>query len=130
MARVEDKYIVAKGREWLMSGRPDLLELPHAHVFSIYIHDAKQFDSRREAKKRARKVGGTVWVFNPVTGKREECVSAVPPGAKCDTCRKWTPYDGVCRNPDSENYRVPVSMEDVCDEWGDKEDGRKGRVDP
>lgn len=129
MATIQDKYIVGKGREWLKSSRPDLLALPQASLFSIYVHDAKQFDTRREAKRAARKIGGTVWQFNPVTGKRTEMVVVIPPGAKCDNCRKWTPYDGICRNPESEYYREPVSMEDVCEEYGNKADGRERQAD-
>ena len=120
MARVEDKYIVGKGREWLKSSRPDLLQLPESILFSIYIHDAKQFDTRREARRKARKIGGTVWQFNPATGNKTEVVVTIPKGAKCDNCRTWTPYDGVCKNTESEYYREPVSMDDVCEEWEGK----------
>ena len=124
-----DKYVVRKGKEWLMSSRPDILELPHKHVFSVYVNDAKRYDTRREARRMARRIGGTVYTFNQATGRYAECVVVIPKGAKCDNCRKWTPYDGICRNPDSEMYREYVSMDDVCEEWEDKADGREGQVD-
>ena len=129
MVKVPDQYIVGKGGQWLKSSRPDLLRVPTDNLWRIYVHDAKRFNTRQEAKRKARMVGGTIWLFNPATGSKSEIVSAIPPGAKCDNCRKWTPFDGVCRNPESENYREPVSMEDVCEEWEDKEHGREGQAD-
>lgn len=129
MVIVEDKYIVGKDGRWMKSSRPDLLRIPTGNLWSIYVSDAKRFDTRQEAKRKARMVGGSVWRFNPATCTKTEVVTVIPEGAKCDNCRKWTPFDGVCRNPDSEYYREPVSMEDVCDEWREREDGRKGQSD-
>ena len=129
MVRVADQYIVGKNGKWLKSSRPDLLRVPTDGLWSIYVHDAKRFNTRQEAKRKARMVGGTIWLFNPATGSKSEIVSVIPPGAKCDNCRKWTPFDGICRNPESEYCREPVSMEDVCDEWEEKEHGRKRQTD-
>lgn len=120
MARVEDKYIVSKGNQWLKQVRRDLLPLPVSYGFSASIYDAKQFKTRQEAKRSARRIGGKIWLFNPATGARQEIISQVPSGAKCDDCKGYTPYDGVCRDPDSEYYREAVSMDDVCEEWKEK----------
>ena len=120
MARVEDKYIVSKGNQWLKQVRRDLLPLPMSYGFSTSTYDAKQFKTRQEAKRLARKIGGEIWLFNPATGARNRVINQIPPGAKCDDCKGYTPYDGICRSPDSEFYREPVSMEDVCDEWRGK----------
>jgi len=112
-----DKYVVRKGKEWLMSSRPDLLELPHKHVFSQYVNDAKRFETRKEARRKAKMIGGTVWTFNPVTGKHAESVIQIPAGAKCDNCYGYRPITGLCLNGDSEYYGVPVSMDDICEDW-------------
>lgn len=120
MARVEEQWIVRKGKEWLMSSRPDLLTLPHAHIFSLYVYDSRRFSNRSDAKRTARKIGGTVWKFIPATGRYEEWLPKIPKGAKCDTCAGYTPYNGVCRNPESEYYKEPVGMNDLCDEWREK----------
>ena len=123
MVKVPEFFIVRKDGLWLVSGRPDLLQLPNSHTFSQYTYDAKKFNSRYEAKRKARKIGGEVWKFIPALGKTELVTVKPPEGAKCDNCRKWTPFDGICRNPESENYRDPVSMENVCDDWEGKSGG-------
>ena len=112
-------FIIRKGREWLKSSRPDLLEIPYAHLFSGYLYDAKEFETRKEALRTAKRIGGEVWRFFRVTGKRELVWTPPPKDAKCDNCRKYTGYDGSCKNPESEYYKVPVSLSDVCDEWSD-----------
>jgi hypothetical protein len=117
MVKVADKFIVSKGKEWLMCDRQDFLELPHSHVYSIYVYDAKKFDTRLEAKRYARKVGGKVWTFNQATGNRKELVSTVPVDADCDKCLWYRPWDGTCRNPESEYYKEPVSYQDICEDW-------------
>ena len=53
MARVEDKYIVSKGNQWLKQVRRDLLPLPMSYGFSTSTYDAKQFKTRKEAKTLA-----------------------------------------------------------------------------
>ena len=121
MARIVEKYIVGKGREWLKSSRPDLLEIPMGNLFSVYLNDAKEFDTRKEAKQKAKKVGGEVWLFIRVTGYHEKVWTNPPDGAKCGGCRRYTGWDGECKNPNSEHYRVPVSVEDSCDEWEEPE---------
>ena len=128
MVKIPEVYVVGKGTEWLMSSRPDILQIPHAHIFSRSIYDAKKMDLLKDAKRLAKKVGGEVWKFIPATGKKEKIdFRALPAGAKCDNCRTWTPYNGVCRNPESEYYHTAVSMKDVCDEWEAKEDGGEER---
>lgn len=123
MVKVHEKYIVRKDGKWLKSSRPDIISIQIAHLFSEYLYDAKEFTFRRDAKRTAAKVGGEVWSFVRVTGEHHLVWRQPPADAKCDTCSKWTPFDGVCRNQQSENYREPVSMEDVCDEWEDKCNG-------
>ena len=120
MAEIVMQYIVRKDKRWLMSGRPDVLDMPPAHVFSPSMYDAQRFDRRADASRAARRIGGTVYKFWPALGKFEAYTAELPCGAKCDNCRMWRPYDGVCRHPDSEYYRTQVSMNDVCDEWGKK----------
>lgn len=121
MAKIREKYIVRKGHGWLKSSRPDLLEMPVSNMFSPYMYDAKEYDTRKEAKKAALKIGGEVWAFIRVTGWKELSWRKPPEGAVCDTCRKYTGYDGQCKNPLSEYYRTGVSIVDVCDEWTGKE---------
>ena len=120
MVTVADKFIVGKDREWLKCTRPDILKLPHDHVYSISPYDAKKFDTRQEARRYARKIGGKVWTFNPATGNRTESVKAVPEGANCDKCRWYNPIDGTCRNPESEYYKEQVSYQDICEDWSVK----------
>lgn len=117
MVMVADKFIVSKGKEWLKCTRPDILELSHDHVYSISAYDAKKFDTRQEAKRYARKIGGKVWAFNPATGNKTEIVNVVPEGANCDKCKWYRPLDGTCRNPESEYYKEPVSYQDICEDW-------------
>ena len=130
MAKIEEFFIVGKGRDWLISNRPDVLRLPNAHIWSQHIYDAKRFENRRDARKKAREVGGKIWLFCPATGKKSEVTVTLPEGAVCDTCRGYTPYDGICRKPESEYYREPVSYMGVCEEWEEKDRGRAGREDP
>ena len=126
MAKLPEQFIIGKGREWLMSSRPDILELPHSHVWSRYTYDAKRFEDRREAKRKARAVGGAVFRFDFLNGKTELIQQKIPEGAVCDSCHWWSGWDGLCRNGASENYRAPTSMNDVCEEWEDK-NGRKNK---
>ena len=117
MARIVEKHIVGKGQEWMKSSRPDLLEIPMGNLFSVYLNDAKEFDTRKEAKQKAKKVGGDVWLFIRATGYHEKVWTNPPDGAKCGGCRRYTGWDGECKNPHSEHYKTPVSVEDSCDEW-------------
>lgn len=117
MVKVADKYIVSKGKEWLKCDRNDLLNLSHDHVYSNSVYDAKQFDTIFDAKRKARKIDGKIWSFNPATGSRTEIICRIPEGAKCGLCRWDTPMNGNCRNPVSEYYREAVSCDDVCEEW-------------
>ena len=121
MARVVEKYIVRKGRDWLRSSRPDLIDIPIANLFSVYLNDAKEFDTRKDAKKTAKKVGGEVWLFVRATGRHELVWQKPPDGAVCGGCRRYAGWDGECKNPHSENYRTPVSTKDSCDEWEEPE---------
>ena len=121
MARIVEKFIVRKGRDWLRSSRPDLIDIPIANLFSVYLNDAKEFDTRKDAKKTAKKVGGEVWLFVRATGRHELVWQKPPDGATCGTCRKYAGYDGECKKPESEFYRVPVSITDCCDEWEGQE---------
>lgn len=123
MVKVQETYIVRKDGKWLKSSRPDIIEIPIAHLFSGYLYDAKEFIFRKDAKRTAKKVGGEVWRFVRITGKHELVWRMPPEGAKCGTCRKYAGYDGECKKPESEYYRVPVSMEDCCDEWEGRADG-------
>ena len=116
----EDKYIVEKAGKYLITTRPDLLGCDLSRVFRESVYDAKRYDTAKEANRTAKKVGGTVWRFNPATGNKQRITPQIPDNAKCDPCRKYIPFDGSCRNPDSEFYREPVSMEDVCEEWKEK----------
>lgn len=130
MAKVERFYIVGKDGKWLKSSRPDVIEIPYSNLFSIYVNDAKRFEERperkRAAKKLARRVGGDVWLFCPATCSKELIWTRPPEYARCDNCQTYAGYDGECKNPESEFYRTPVSIEDVCDEWRERKDGRKG----
>ena len=116
----EDKYIVEKAGKYLITTRPDLLGCDLSRVFRESVYDAKRYDTAKEANRAAKKIGGAVWRFNPVTGNKQRITHQIPDNAKCDTCGKYVPFDGSCRNPDSEFYREPVSMEDVCEEWKEK----------
>ena len=129
MVIAEDKYIVGKDGQWMKSSRPDLLRISTGNLWSIYVNDAKRFNTRQEAKRKARMVGGVIWRFNPVTGKLKEATVTIPAGAKCDSCGRYALWDGTCRSPESEYYREPVSFEDVCDEWEGKANGREGQAD-
>jgi len=115
---IPDVYIVGKGKEWLISYRPDILQMPHNHMWSKYMWDAKKFQSCKDARKRAKQYGGEVYRFNSVSGKAEPVKHTVP--EICDTCRRYTPLDGTCKNKHSEYYMVPVGTKDSCDEWEDR----------
>lgn len=115
-----EKYIIRKDNCWVKSSRPDLLDLQIPNLFSQYLYDAKEFDTRREAKKAAMKIGGEVWLFDRITGRKELAWRKPEEGARCDTCRKYAGYDGECKNPKSEYYRIYVGINDVCDEWTEK----------
>ena len=123
MARAREMFIVGRGKLWMISSRPDLLELPQSHLWSQYAWDAKKFDNRAEAKRKARKVGGAVYSFNMANGKTELLKQKIPEGAVCDTCRGYRPWNGVCNNPESEYYGTNVSYQDVCEDWGGKASG-------
>jgi len=111
--KVPEYYIIGKNKEWLI--RVD--RTAHNHVWSKYLWDAKKFDNYLEAKLRAREMDGELYRFSQITGKAERIVHEIPESAHCDNCKYYTPYDGVCRNPNSEIYRVPVSYHGRCEEW-------------
>jgi hypothetical protein len=118
MGKTTEKFIVGRGRLWLKNGRPDLDTILGGCNWSQYVSDAKKFDCRQEAKRKARKVGGVVYRFYPFTWKVELLQQKIPEGAVCNTCRGYRAWDGTCINPESEYYRVNVSYQDVCEEWG------------
>lgn len=126
MVKVPEVFVVRKGREWLQSSRPDLIGAKLEYIWSPYLYNAKQLSSRSEARIKARKTGGTVYRFNPVTGDAVSLKRELPPGAICDTCRGYTAWDGACINPESEYYRTNVSYMDVCEDWRAK-DGRENK---
>ena len=130
MAKVSEKFIIRKDGDWLRSSRPDMVNVPLANLFSPYIYDAKEYDSRKRAKKKAMEIGGEVWVFVRATGLRELSWKKPPEGAKCGNCRMYAAYDGECKNPKSEYHRTAVSIGDECDEWEGKEVGREGQENP
>lgn len=117
----QEYFIVGKDREWLMTSREDLIGTPHAHLFSRSIYDSRKFDDIRAAAHYARIIRGEIWKFTPATGKKEKIDWKIPEGAKCDTCRYYCPFDGCCRKPGSDFYRVPVSYLDACEDWNVKE---------
>ena len=123
MVKQGDVYVIGKGREWLQAVRPDIRQMPTGRLWGQYLFSAKRYENLREAKKKARSVGGTVYRFDPLNGKTEPVSGMIPQGADCDGCRWWNGWDGICRNGKSENYRVPMSMRDVCGEW----EGKNGR---
>lgn len=117
MVMVQDVYIVQAKRRWLMSTRPDLLGDPGWKGFSPYTNDAKQFKTVKEARKEARKVCGKIFKFNPVTQALQELADDLPPSASCGNCGQYTPMNGACRNPESENYRETVLCGMKCSAW-------------
>ena len=129
MVKVPECWIVKKDRLWLMTSRKEDLTKPKSHLWSANTYDAERFCRIHDAKRMAVATGGCVWKFTPATGKAELSVPALPEGAKCDTCRTYIPYDGGCRNPESEFYRTTVSMNDVCADWRGKDNGRQGQKD-
>lgn len=130
MAEVETFFIVKKGHEWARSSRPDLTGIPFIHAFSRYTYDAKKFRTAKDAKQFARKIGGEVWLFVPAIRKLEKVCSSPQKRKKCDNCRKYTGFDGCCKNPGSKYYREAVSIDDFCGKWEEKTDGRKRRGNP
>lgn len=129
MAQAVEKYIIGRGRLWLKGGRPDIDEMLGGCEWSQYVSDAKKYSERYEAKRKARRVGGVVYRFNPATWKAELLQQKIPEGAICDTCWGYRAWDGACINPESEFYRVNVSYQDVCEDWGNKANGRERQVD-
>ena len=71
MAVIPEQWIVGKGKEWLISDRQRILDIPHAHVWSRSTYDAKKFTSIHDARRYADLVGGKVYKFNRGTGKAE-----------------------------------------------------------
>lgn len=117
MVKLPDVYVIGKGREWLQSNGTDMPDIPQKCTWSQYLYNAKRFESRFEAKRKARIIGGAVYRFDPLNGKAEPLKREPPKGAICDNCRGYIHFDGTCRNPESEYYRVNVSYRDVCEEW-------------
>ena len=129
MVKVPEYWIVKKGRQWLMTTRQEELGSPKAHIWSVNTYDAARFEFIREAKRMAWEVGGIVFRFIPATGRIEQVTHELPEGACCDGCETYVPYDGKCRNPESEYYGECVScFEGLCREWREKH-GRKGQTD-
>ena len=129
MVKVAEVFIVGKGKRWLMTLRADIQELPAAHVWSAYAYDAAKFDKKGDAKRKARRVEGEVYSFIPATGKIEKVIREVPEGAVCDSCWGYVPYNGKCRNKESEFCGEYVSCNDCCDEWEERKRGRERQTD-
>ena len=115
---VPDVYIVGKGQEWMVSFRPDLLQMPRNHMWSVNRWDAKRFRDCKDARKRAKEYCGKVYRFSMVTGRAEPMEQ--PKEQICDTCRMYTAFDGACKNGSSEYYGVPVSIRDSCGAWEER----------
>ena len=129
MVKVPEYWIVKKGRQWLMTTRHEDLSSPKAHIWSINTYDAAKYEQIRDAKRMAWEVGGVVYRFIPATSRVEQVTFPLPEGACCDQCETYVPFDGKCRNPESEYYGECVScFEGLCCEWREKH-GRKGQTD-
>lgn len=121
MVKVPEYWIIKKDGQWLMTSRSVLADRADMYVFSNYTYDAERYEFKRDAKRMAEKVGGCVYRFVPAISKVEQVTFPLPEGAKCDICRSYTPFDGICRNPESEYYQVPVSCKDCCCDWRAKQ---------
>lgn len=120
MVSAAEYFIVRKDKNWLMTKRNDVLEMPFRLAFSANLYDAARFETKFDAKRMARHIGGELYSFVPATGKAVSLEHPIPKDARCDNCMGYTPYDGVCRNGESEYYKVAVSSVDVCVDWEGK----------
>ena len=118
MVIIPETYIVGRKNAWLGVNRPDITQMPENHLWRNSKYEAKRFKDCKEARERAKRYGGQVYRFSSLTGKAE-LITPVKQRI-CDTCRKYTAFDGTCKNGSSEYYGVPVSIRDSCGEWGER----------
>lgn len=111
--------MIGRGREWLQKCGDSTDRRP-GNAWDQYLYDARRFTSRSEARQQARKAGGTVYRFDPLSGDVSPLAPEAPDGSLCDRCRGYSAWSGMCVNPKSEFFRVNVSYTDVCAEWEEK----------
>lgn len=116
----EEVYVIGKDRQWMLGEPLDVMDTRSVTKWSPHVYDAKRYESCYRAKKKAARVGGEVYRFNPLNGDTVQIRKELPPGANCDGCVMRSMFDGTCRNGESEYYREAVSGTDVCEEWEGK----------